>query len=152
MLLAAGCDVDSVLDEGENGAEAFRGAALAAGQVDDERAAFESGDGAGEPCEFVLRGADGAHGFGEAGGFAVDDAARGLRRAVAGTEASAADGEDEGGVICGPFFEPGCDSVFVVGEERGFELTLRELQAQDFCNGGAGGVCHEAGRAAVGDG
>ena len=145
MLLAAGCYLDGVLNQGENGAEAFRGAALAAGQVDDERAAFESRDGARQPCKFILRCADGAHGFSQAGGFAVDDAARGLRRAVAGTEASAADGEDEGGADCGPFFELGCDRVFVVGEERGFKLTLRELQAQDFSDGGAGGVCHEAG-------
>ena len=92
---AARGDFEGVLEQGENRGQAlFRGAA-AAGKVDDERAASEPSHGAREPGEGILLGAQGAHGFGQAGGFAVDDPAGGLGGAVARTEAGAADGEDQ---------------------------------------------------------
>jgi len=82
--LAAGGDVEGVGEQREDGLEALACTALAAGEIDDEGCAAETGDGAGEPGEAVLLRALGAHGLGQAGDFAVDDAEGGFGGAVAG--------------------------------------------------------------------
>jgi len=91
-------------------------------------------------------------GFGQAGGFAVEDAACGFRGYAARAEAGSADGEDQGWGFAGEVFEGGYDGVFVVGEDEGAKLGVGPLLEEDGDRGGAGGVFHLALRAAVGDG
>ena len=82
----------------------------AAGEVDDQGAAADAGDGAAEHRHRSVLEAFGAHGFGEAGHFVVKHFARGLRRDVARAEAGAAGGDDEVElVVVGPFLQTGGD-------------------------------------------
>jgi len=152
MGLASVGDVKAVPNEIEDRGEAFSGSTQAAGKVDDECGAAEAGDTAREPRVGIGGGAERAYGFSEAGGFAIDDAAGGFRRAVAGAEAGAADGEDEGGAPVAQLLEHGCDGVFVVGEKGGLELSIGVGLAEQLDDGRAGSVSEQTPRAAVGDG
>ena len=152
MRLAASGDLDAVLEQGKDRGQAFFSAALAAGKVDDERAASESGHGAREPGEGMIHGAEGSHGLGKAWGFAVNHAAGCFGSAVARTEAGASNGEDQSRSLKAEFFECCGDPVFVVWHEARPDFGLRPLLAEECHEDRARGVGHQALRTTVGDG
>src|SRR5579863_4674249 len=85
VRLRASGDFDAVAKKRNYRGKTFFCAALAAGQIHDQRGTGEAGDCAREPCIPIALSAEGAHGFCEAGRFTIDDAARCFRRAIAGT-------------------------------------------------------------------
>jgi hypothetical protein len=96
--------------------------------------------------------AQGTHGLGNAGSFAVDEVASGLGGAVARAQAGATDGENEGRAQVAEIFKVGGDQVFVVGNDAGAEFGVRPLAGEERGNGGACCVSEQALRTAVGDG
>ena len=153
MELAAGGDFEGVIEQEKDGGQALGSAAPAAGKVDDQSARCgQAGEAAREPGVGVALCAQGAHGFGQAGGFAVEEAAGGLGSAIAGAKSGAADGEDESGTLGGERCELRSDQSLLVGYQGGEELGERPLLPEKRGDGGAGGVLGEALGAAVGDG
>ncbi len=111
---------DGVRDGGPDGCEVFDGPGGGAGEVDDESAVTDAGNGAGEHGVGRFGEAGGAHGFGEAGDEAVEHLLRGFGGDVAGRESGASGGEDEvdGSGVC-PVAEGGGDLRLLVGDDGG---------------------------------
>src|ERR1035438_993575 len=152
MGLASRSDLQSMLDEREGRGEALLGAALAAGQIDDQRGPFEAGYSPGKPCEGIVRCAQGTHGLGQPRCLAIDHPARRLRSSVARAEAGATDRERQGYTLVAPLDQLSGYQVFLVRQKGGQDPRLRPVQTEQGNNGRPRGVCKQTQRATVGDG
>lgn len=119
MFGLAADELEGVGEDGFNGGEVFADGFFGAGEVDDEGALGDTGEAAAEGGHGGVGEAGGAHQFGDARGFAIDDAAGGFRGVVARTKSGAAGGEDEVEAVGDPAAEGCFDGFGVVGDDGG---------------------------------
>ncbi len=150
----AGEQVERVGQQVEHGAEGAGCAGGASGKVEQQRAAggvdVDAAETAAEGCEGGLAQAVLADELGDAGDEAVAEGECGLGGDVAGAEAGAAGGDEQGDGGRGG--AEGCGEVGeVVGPDEGVEHVRAGL-GEDGCDGGAGEIDLIAGEAAVAGG
>src|SRR5208337_3209867 len=152
MDLAAGGDLQAVLDERHDGGKALLRSALAAGEIDDQCAPLQARYSTRQPCEGIALCAVKTHGLGQTGGLTIDDSACSFRGAVARTESGAAHGQNQGSTNAAPLGQQGGDCVFIVRHKGSRDFGLLPFLPQQLNHGRARCVDEQALRAAVGDG
>ena len=142
--------VEGMGKQRKHGVQGAFGTTGIAGQVENKGVSVGDADATAEGRKGCLAGAVLANKFGEARNKSRGDRERRLGRNVAGSEARAAGGNHEAGVV-GGFTECRGEALELVGEGDGFD-DLGAGGGQDADDGRAGEVCLGSGEAAVADG
>lgn len=152
MHTAAGNDFEGMRQQRENRLKALGGAALAAGQVDNQRTAAQARDRAAEPCKMVRASRAGAHGLGQSRNLAVDQAARGLGGHIPRPQAGSAHGQDEPIFVVAKLMQQGANGLLVIGNQTPPDGLTRPLLLDQADHGLARSIRLGTGKTTVGDG
>src|ERR1019366_9220054 len=124
MDLTARRDLQPVPHKRQDGNETFFSSALAAGQVHNQRAAFQSGHSPRKPRKLIALRAPHTHRLCQSGRLAINHSARCLRRAVARSQACAACGQHQRRTLAAEIFKLARNCVFIVRQKPGPSLGL----------------------------
>lgn len=150
MLAVSGEEVESVREQGQHGQQGAFRATGASGKVEHEGAATDAADASAERGEGRVTEAVLAHFFGEAGDESMADGECCFGGDIAGSEACASGGDDQGCAF-GGVTQSGLDLRLLVGQ-HGDVRNGCACCCEDCRDGGAGEICLRSCEAAVADG
>ena len=91
---------------------------MASGKIDDQGVSLEPGNAPREPRKGIAFRSHDAHGFGQAGRFAINDAPCRFWRMIAWSQAAAAHGQHQRSAQVAPFFQSGGNLLLLVRNQR----------------------------------